>query len=268
MTENLVSFNPDDCIEGGGLLDDVDVKVLDAQAVLFDYDGKQDVPSPGVLFTFDAGGEKPAVQFISIGGSNQDWAPNEEKTGFKAIGKRTALTKTCNYLVFVSSAINCGFPKDQVKNDVRVWVGMECHLERIAMERKGLEKKDSDKQSFAYIVTKIHKLPGGKASDGSKSGGSKASGGSSKKADEVSQELKDKTIENVVRLLTSEKVTAKYPDGVPKSKLGPMIYTDPELKGDNDKTAMVNLIGREDFHTGEGIPWNYDKDSGKLILDV
>lgn len=269
MAENLVSFNPDDCVEGGGLLDDVDVKVVSAEAVLFDYDGKADVPSPGVLFGFDAGGDDPAYQFISIGGSNQDWAPNEAKTGFKAIGKKTALTKTCNYLIFVSSAINCGFPKAKVKNDVSIWIGMECHLERIPMERKGLEK-DGDKKSYAYIVTKIHKLPGekGKTSTTTASKGSTSKSTPSKGDEEVSQELKDKTIENVVRLLTSEKITSKYPDGIPKSKLGPMIYTDPELKGDSDKTAMVNLIGREAFHQEEGIPWTYNSDTGTLVLEV
>lgn len=254
MPEDLVSLNPDDYGEGGGGLDDMDGKIIEARAVIFDYDGKFD-PSPGALLKVDVGADEPLTQFWSIGSSN-DWEPNADGTGFKPIGKRTTIVKTANLGMLITSAINAGFPKDKVKNDLTVFEGLECHFDKVAVERKGL----GNKETSTIIITKIHKLPGGKGSTAKKG----ASKGSTKASAEVSEEVKVKAIACVMRIIEAQ--GEKYPDGVPKSKLGPLAFQDEELKGDADKGKISTLVYKESFLSGEDVPWTYDPETGLVSL--
>ena len=257
MAENLVSLNPDDFGEGGGLLDDVDGIIVDAKAVMYDYGGKQD-PVPGALLKVDTGADEPVPQFWGIGSSN-DWEPNADGTGFKPIGKKTQIIKNSNLGLLIASAINSGFPKSKVKNDLTVFVGMEAHFESIAVERKGLDK---DKSYTTFLITKIHKLPGDAKGKGGSKGGGKATTTTS--SDEISDDVKMKAIEAILRI--AEAQSEKYPDGLPKAKVGPLVFMDKELKNDPDKKTIVNLVGKDAFLSGDDVPWNYDAESGLITI--
>lgn len=159
-----ISLNPGSATHGG-LIDDVDVEITDAQTAMYDYGGQSDrgeVPVLAVEFTDPNG--KAEVQYYSCG-KPEDWAPTEDGSGFVTLSGKTGFNDSTNLMRFFLSLTEQGFPADKLDDgDVKVLIGLKCHVNQIQIERKGLVRtgKNADRPPQVLLVTKIHSLPGAK----------------------------------------------------------------------------------------------------------
>jgi hypothetical protein len=266
-----VSLKPSDAVKGGGLLDDEDVRVVESKFVMFDYGGSV-LPSPALMWKLDTmDGSELIPQYWSMG-SSKDWIPSDDGKELVAIGRRTQLIDDCNGMILLSSLINAGFPESKIADDISIFEGLECHVNRVAApERKGLTKKKENQTILT--VSKVHKLPWEKDSTKKKSAGSGAgagtgSGSSNKKSKPKKQnEDSGKSVEEVateflLNLLADDERMSQYPDGIPKAKLAPEacgIFP----AGDPIRSAVVQLIFKGDDFLKSG-PWVYE--GGKVSM--
>ena len=154
-----VSLNPESFVEGGGLLDDVDVTIKEARFIMFDYEGKSPVAVPALKITFDPGDGELVTQCWSMGKAT-DWQPSKDGKKLIPIGSATAIVKTSNGGIFITSLINASFPSDRLADgDISCIEGLEAHVIRTpAPERTGIEGQK--KNATILIIDKIIALPG------------------------------------------------------------------------------------------------------------
>lgn len=124
-------FSPESFVEGGGLLDDVDVLFKQVRVKNWDYNGKVAVPVPALELTMEVEGvEGDHVQYYSIG-KNTDWQPSEDGCSIVAVGKATGITSSSNAAIFIKSMVDAGFPANKIEDDVRCFENMKAHMTRI-----------------------------------------------------------------------------------------------------------------------------------------
>lgn len=150
------SFNPDDA---SGLLDNARVKVA---SVVVDYVVAKSGKNAGqkyvtAAFTFEGGGQKVTESYM-IGDETQ-WAPNATKTGVLPINGATIWNKS-NIFKLCKSFIDSSFPKAQVGKDLSVFVGTDCHVNRVTEDGQTYTDKDGKERTRTILlVTKIYELP-------------------------------------------------------------------------------------------------------------
>lgn len=263
-----VSLKPSETTKGGGLLDDEDVKIVESKFVMFDYGGKAQ-PVPALLWKLDAmDGSEPVAQYWSMGKAT-DWIPSDDGKELVPIGRATQLVESSNGMVLIGSAVNAGFPESKLGDDVTIFEGMECHVNRIAApERKGMVSKKENQTILT--VSKIHKLPWEKDADkekskstSTKSKSRKSSkskpGGPENSSDERSVE--DIATEFLLNLLADEARMAQYPDGIPKARLAPEAFG-AFPASDPNRSAVVQTVFKDEFLNSG--PWTYS--GGKLSM--
>ena len=72
---------------------------------------------------------------------------------------------------FFTSLVEAGYPKESLAaGNVKVLIGLKCHINQVVQERKGLVRtgKNADRPTTALLVTKIHSLPGADTKSASK----------------------------------------------------------------------------------------------------
>lgn len=169
----FISLDNDDA-EQGGLPDDLDAIIVEAEWCLFDYNGQLDEHVPALRVKFElvnpvddledfeqhytAGSYKRMIP-SDDGGS---LVPNEEENS-----KAKGLTTGCNAHVFLTSLQDAGFPPpkewehpDQIGETI---VGTMVHVMRVPQKvRKGFEvaEGESDRPKTILVVTEIHAMPG------------------------------------------------------------------------------------------------------------
>jgi hypothetical protein len=254
-----VSLNPDDAV-AGGLLADVNVTFVKVRFNMFDYGGAaQAVPAIHAAMETPEG--ESAEQYWSMG-SSKDWMPSEDGTMLDPVGTASQLRQGSNGMIFLEQLISSGFPKDRLGDDISVLDGLQAHVIRIpAPARPGIKKKEGDdREQTILVVDEILQLPWEATDD--KVGKGKAAGkgkatGKAKAApvpDEVTNGLAERAEEIVMEALSTADSAS-----IDRKALAVKIYS--TLKGDDDRTALMNLIGSEDFLRGER-PWQYD---GKAV---
>lgn len=162
---------------GGGLIDDVNVEILDAKFVEYDYDGSVNPPVLALaveLNPYDGGEDaKPSVEYLSAGALTR-FVPSEDGSMAVPVGDAQLLNDNCNAIKFLFSALEQGFPEDLLEaGDVTTLVGMKCHILRVeAPKRQGLIRggKNADRPQTTLTVSSIIELPGA----GGPTGGKKA----------------------------------------------------------------------------------------------
>jgi hypothetical protein len=255
-----VSLKPSEAVEGGGLLDDVDVKVVEAKFAMFDYNGTA-TPVPAILLKLDAMDDtEPLLQYFSVGKA-LDWMPSDDGKELVPIGKATQLVSSSNGMLLLQSIVNAGFPESKLGDDISVLEGMECHVNRIAAPvRKGLTQKEG---KTILTITKIHKYPW---EDTPSKGKAKSSKGSKvakakPKTQEATVDAESATTDFILGVLTNEDTMSKYPDGIPKVKLVPEAFS--SLKStDPNRQVIIKKVLEDDFLNAG--PWVYE--SGKLSI--
>ena len=154
-----------------GLLDDVDVTITDALACAWDFQGHrvdvgQGECGPALLVEYTDASGAEHHQFYSAG-KIEDWQPHESGEGFVAVSGKTAFNNSTNVSLLLASMVKCGFPEEAMSGNVRVIVGLKCHVRQVDPERKGKGMsiiragQAKDKVNTVLLVSHIHELPAG-----------------------------------------------------------------------------------------------------------
>lgn len=251
------SLNPEGFVEGGGLVDDVDVTLKENRFDVFDYNGtvKPGVPSLKIVMDLEDGEE--ATQYYSMG-SPTDWAPSEDGTQLVAIGKATNIRLSSNGGIFLKALVDAGFPADKLGDDISILDGLQAHMIQVpAPKRPGIKKKArEDGREFAdtiLIVSEIKTLPWEKSKPRGAPAGSKKTttgkGGTTKKksAPASDDDAKRKTTLAILAILEEE-------GSIAKKDLPTAIFRN--YKSDPDRNAMVKTAFDDEFLGGG--PWTYE----------
>lgn len=263
-----VSLNPEDFIEGGGLIDDVDVIFAENLFEMFDYGGKADTPAPCLKIALEvADVDDPVEQYYSMGSAN-DWIPSEDGTQLVAVGKATNIRATSNGGIFLKSLLDAGFPAEDLGDDITVLDGLQAHMIQVpAPKRTGLKKtKDQEAREERFgppmilVVSEIIALPGekkkpkGATTKGKTKTPAKGKGTTKTKKDAPADDaLNDKSVAAVMELLADKGSMAK------KDLPGKIFQS---MKDDPDRNAIVKTVFDDEFL--ENGPWEYD--DGVLVM--
>jgi len=178
----LISLSPDDATQGG-LIDDIDCKIIDAQTCEWDYNGNAPA-GPALAVQFEDRNGATHDQYYSAGKA-EDWSHSEDGTGFIAVSGKTGFNSSSNLMKFFASLVECGFPKELLAaGNVKCLIGTDCHVMQVKQERKGLVRKgkNAEREYSTLLVSKIHSLPGADTKQAGKVAGKPATGTSTKAA--------------------------------------------------------------------------------------
>lgn len=159
------SWRPDDMV-AGGLIDDVDARIVSSRLVEWDYQGKIENPVLALKVEFQPLDEKgqtsgdPVEQHFSAGELSK-FQPSPDGKRAVPVGNSKNLNNNSNAALFVISAVTAGFPPDKIGDDVSVLEGMVCHVNRVTQpKRRGLaQQQTGDRAPEVLVITKIHSLP-------------------------------------------------------------------------------------------------------------
>ena len=269
MAENLLSLDPQDAIHVS-FLDNVDGTIVDAAAVIFQDDNyNSGEPVVGFNISVDTeDGHDPITKFLKMG-SVQMIAPNEDKTGFKAVSDkfRGFNDKTAG-MVFLASLTNNQYPSPVGADIKKALIGLRAHFE--SEEQVSNNKSIGKDGKFSYtIVTKIYELPAHLQNGGKKksANGKKAQTSSKTDTTTSSASSPDDVITKAQECLTrylSDMET--YPDGILKSKLAAIVVKDPELKGDPDQMKISVKIFQDAVLKAADMPYVFDEEANTVKL--
>lgn len=242
------SFNPDTFQEGGGLLDNVDVKWKEIRAVMWDYNGTipQEVPAVCIIMEVEDA-EEPVEQYFSCGGA-KDWSPSKDGTKLVSVGEAKGINKTSNFGILLTSLVEAKFPVAKMNtDDLTIFEGLECHMVRQKEpERKGLVRAlRADGKVFEktnLVVDHIIKLPWETAKGKGKTTTAKG------KEEVEGDDIEGKATETVMEILEAN------PKGVDKKKLAQLVLQ--KLKTDSDRNEILKLVYNDKFL--EKGPWGYE----------
>jgi hypothetical protein len=237
-----VSIKPSSFVEGGALLDDVNLVIQRARFILGDYDGKmmEKVPMLDLLVATEDGEEHH--QFYSVGGSS-DFAPDDTGKGLNKIGSKSSLTKSSNFALFMAALVEAGFDEGKVDdNDISFLEGVRAHFLRKAVKREGLENKKG-KDNTVLVIDKLleaKKSAGkGKAATGSAKSAAKADDG----------ELREDVAALLLEVLSEQDNSAI----AKKNILGKIL---PRIKDNPAKKDIIALATNDEF-IGSREEWTY-----------
>lgn len=242
--EKGASLNPDTFLEGGGLLDNVDVVWRNPRFEMWSYPGGQYPDSPVLKIDLEMDDGATSDNDVWTAGSADDWSPSKDGSKLVPIGKASSLSKSSNLYQLLKSIKDADFPVDKMEDDVGVYEGMKCHMIRIKQpERKGLQKKEKKYDPSVLVVDTIIQLPWDEKK-GKDSGKGKA-------GDEVT----DKAIQVIMEIL------GENPNGIHKMKLASEAFK--KLKAEKVEQTTINAIvqligGKDETFISSGM-WTYNK---------
>jgi hypothetical protein len=154
-----VSLLPDDFIQGG-LIDDVDARIVTARWVEYDYGGKAEKPALAIhLNILTQDGEHD--EYYSCGDLSR-LQPNRADGGRTLLPLDGHIIRNTKAAWLLESFIVAGFPKTDIGTDLAAFDNTEVHLLRRAdPERVGLKsQRDPSKgQQTTLLVKNILSLP-------------------------------------------------------------------------------------------------------------
>lgn len=157
-----ISLNPDTFTQGG-LLNNADIRIENARFLLYDYDGKSDKESPGIMFdAIPLDGGNPINQFIACGDA-KDWAISSDGQELTPAGDSSpsGIRNNTNLALFIKELVNLSYPKHLLDNfKAGSLNGLEIHIVRKKRPDAG-QGGSSDKEIL--MPTKIITLPGEKS---------------------------------------------------------------------------------------------------------
>ncbi|MFW9899874.1 MAG: hypothetical protein ACFFDY_01145 [Candidatus Thorarchaeota archaeon] len=261
--EILLSLDPDDAVHFG-YLDNVDGKIIDAGTTIYqndNYNNGEALVGFNIVVDLEEGFE-PVPKFFKMGSPNQI-APNESKTGFKAVVEGFGgFSDKCAGMQFLTSIKNANYPPSAMKGEVdvkKLLIGLKCHFESKEID-SGKSTIGKDGKYSVTIVTKIYELPehisGGKTNGKKKAGTTKNTQKASSSPDEIVERAKEYLI----------KYLSENPDGLLKNKISPLVFGDPDLKGDPDQVKIGVKIIQDAVLKAEDMPYEYDEASNTVKL--
>jgi len=234
-----ISMNPDTFTEGGGLLDDVDVEVLESKFEIFNYGGKGPA-TPALKWKLKPLDDGEAIDQFWSCGSSDAFIPSSDGESLEPTGDATAPRKNSNLHVLLESLKKAGFPMSKLEEGkISVLSGMKCHVVRKpAPRRPGLDQSSEARRYEQTIleVGKIIALPG---ESGGNSGEATASEG-------------DPDVESMVM-----GILKKNNGSVAKKDLVPAAFDETKNNPQLRKKAMGML--KDDSWVGSSErPWNFE----------
>lgn len=172
MSDKRISLDPGKQVKGASYFDDVDVEVVDAEAGARDYvqkDGTvkaEKVPCLTIKFRpLVDGGEGHEFEERYSAGDKERVGVADDGDGFVPLKEgATGLGENSRAGQFIAELVRVGYPVNTGLDEGRVkhLIGLQGHLLKVDPPKKS----DKDKNKLA-VITKIIRLPDGKARVGS-----------------------------------------------------------------------------------------------------
>jgi hypothetical protein len=265
--EKLLSLRPSEAVQGG-LIDNVDVTFKSAAFQLFDYQGKAEET---VALRIEMVDEDDAVheQFFSVG-NPKFYAPSSDGDGLVMVSDKGSLAKGSNYIEFMTSLVNAGFPEPALDEGISVIVGTKVHVvRRPATKRSGgiiNQPGEGQREKTVLEVSKLIELPPalqtGKAAKGSGKTTATASGrtnGAPKESAGGELDIADEQLAEFVKAQLDESG-----DDMKVTDLVQVVFSG-YPKG-QDKKAATKRVVKPDFlqAASKAGYFLYDKDEGEV----
>jgi hypothetical protein len=154
-----VSLRPSDQVSEG-LLDDCDVTF---ESFIFtleappNYNAGDAVPL-FVKASLAVDGGETVEQWWSAGDSSK-FQPSEDGDTAVRVKGSGGLGQGTNAAALFRSIVDAGFPEDKITAGLSCFVGMNAHMQQVAMNRKGLPAQEGKRPSTTLLVAKINRLP-------------------------------------------------------------------------------------------------------------
>jgi hypothetical protein len=243
---------------GGGILEDAIVVLRNPHFVMSNtvpYGKNMQKVAP--LFavttteTLEDGSELDHEQFISLGGVD-DFIPSDDGLGLNKIGTKPSIVEDSNFLLFITSIMDAGFPTERIKSehDITFLDGLKCHVTKKVKERKGLDKKE---QSYLF-VDKIYLDEKQTGKRGVKAGTGAGAGAGKSAPTEVDEALIEEAKSSLLELLYSDAIAEA--GGIAKNKMiAPLLAI---IKKNPKVKELTKIILSDEFLVlQEG--WVYEK---------
>lgn len=147
----------------GGLIDDIDVEIMDAVFCEYDYAGSIDHNILALGLSLRDGEGKTYDQYYSAGELTY-FVPSDDGAMAVPVADKQLLTDTCNAWKFLMSLIECGFPVAALETgNIKNLIGMQVHVKQFGQpKRQGLIRggKNPDREPTVLLVTEILAMPG------------------------------------------------------------------------------------------------------------
>jgi len=162
MAKGVVSSRPVDTV-AGGLLNDADVEIINAQWCHYDYEGKSSVVRFCAAITMAVLIDgNPADEHLNYygAGKGSDWIPDESDGGRTPLktGNATAFNSGSNWIMFVDSAIKAGVPESKfADSDLGELVGLRCHVIRKPTNRTGMKQQSEEREQTVLLIDHLVK---------------------------------------------------------------------------------------------------------------
>jgi hypothetical protein len=155
----FVSLNPDDFVQGG-LSNDVDAEITEAEFTMWDYNGALSEPQLFVRMELKVEGGDVVENYWSAG---KDFAPDEKGERPVPTGSSQFLRKNSNFDALMNSLVNnCSLPKQKLNEPggIKLLHGASLHWVRVpAPERIGLERAEGARKPTILIAMKVNSWP-------------------------------------------------------------------------------------------------------------
>lgn len=261
-----VGLRPSTFTKSGGFINDVDVTLIHARFVLFDYDGKSDDTALTCCVTMRDGDGNDHFQYYSAG-DKQYFVPSEDpknpdnsgKTLVK-VGERDSINDGCNFAIFLNSLVNAGFDEGALDSgDISAIEGTRVHVEQIPQpKRSGLPSRPGQKEreKTILVVTRILEgeakatKPGAKAAPAKPAAGTNktvaapakpaVNGSGSAPASDVDTDLRDELASELIGLFASQEVTE-----LPKKSLVTGLFK--SITNNPNKQNLIKAAGKDEY---------------------
>ncbi len=250
---NYASFDYDDMADPNSFLDNADVRVLESNTCMYDYNGKS-ASVPALHWKLECLEDGEIYNQYWKAGEASDWTPTDDGKRFASIGDNKKISKTTNSGMLIKSLKEAGFDMALLRDgDLSAFNGMECHVETVSGYRKGLE---STKDSKVLVVSKIHKMPGEESTPKGKS--SRAKSKAKPKQEPATQGGDD--VESIAMGLVMDYISEV---GGEVAKAAIIKYVQKALKGQKIVGEVSRLIFKDEFLSNG--PWTYK--NGKVSME-
>ena len=232
----IAKLNKDLFVEGGGLRDDFDGKIVKARYEMFDYAGKGPSIPAAALEILPLNEEEPFKQYYSIGDANL-YRPNPDDDG-ETLKVDARIRKSSNFYILYESLVKAGFPEDKMDTGkLSILDNGIYHFLRVpAPKRAGLKKAEREFEETILTVESIIELPGG-----------------GKKVGKV-EEVKDDEFEMEMVGIVMEAISDSGGKGVPKKDLAKAVFNAFKTEKVKVSKAMGLLSNDEFLKSG---PWTF-----------
>jgi len=254
-----ISMKPSDA-EAGGLLDDVNATITEAEATTWDYNGQAD-PGPALKVILKSDDGTETEQYYSAG-KMERIVPSEDGTCFyPAEGSSSkGMNNSTNCMAFLLSLVDHGFPEEKLEN-VTSLVGLYAHFNRVPQKQRAGLEENPDKKRTILVATKIITLPWETKGKG-KAGSAKPTSGSTQAQTKGSTngdgDLNAEAIDAVIAAL------AKADGPIEYKKLGMAAFQAGNPKSPNRK-HLIKYVMEDSFWEQEDLPFTNDGQNVALV---